>query len=288
MIDVLWKGRRSVSPIGRHMSSRGGGTACLEVSRSAHGRPSDADLVVHTSGTPGGRSAGSLGGVRKRPAQPLCRPSALRVVHAGAPEMIAHSLFRLTGTAAMVTLPLPSSAASSQSPAATAIDGFMSRATEYGQFNGAIMVVDHGRIVYERAFGLANMQLKVPNTTTTRFEIASMTKPMTAIAIMQLVQEGTVRLDGKISDHLPWYPSETGRRITVEQLLEHTSGIPQDIAFAGHYTVIRSSTRDRRRFSLRCGASSQLTAGRRARTRCRMERDDGCSAPPVGSRASRP
>src|SRR5919106_2206653 len=76
------------------------------------------------------------------------------------------------------------------SPAATRIHEFMSRAADYGQFNGAILVVDRGRAVYERAFGLANIELGVPNTTTMRFEIASMTKPMTAIAILQLVQEG--------------------------------------------------------------------------------------------------
>src|SRR4051812_4964756 len=89
---------------------------------------------------------------------------------------------RMTLAGVTVALTLLSVPASSQSPVATAaIDGFMSRAAGYGQFNGAIMVVDHGRIVYERAFGLANMELNVPNTTATRFEIASMTKPMTAI-----------------------------------------------------------------------------------------------------------
>jgi CubicO group peptidase (beta-lactamase class C family) len=108
----------------------------------------------------------------------------------------------------------------------------MTRAAEYGQFSGAVMVVDRGRLVYERAFGFSNRELDVPNATTTRFEIASMTKAMTAIAIMQLVQEGKVRLDGTIADYLPWYPAESGRRITVEQLLNHTSGIQQDIGFA--------------------------------------------------------
>jgi CubicO group peptidase (beta-lactamase class C family) len=138
---------------------------------------------------------------------------------------------RLALTAAALAVTILPSAPRPQSPAAAAIHRFMTRAAEYGQFNGAIMVVDGGRIVYERAFGLANMELKAPNTTATRFEIASMTKAMTAIAIMQLVQEGRVRLDGKISDYLPWYPSESGRRVTVEQLLNHTSGIRQDIGF---------------------------------------------------------
>src|SRR5689334_13313309 len=78
-------------------------------------------------------------------------------------------------------------AARPQPTAAARIDSFMVRAVKYGQFNGAILVVANGRTIYERAFGLANMELEAPNTITRRFEIASMTKPMTAIAIMQLV-----------------------------------------------------------------------------------------------------
>ena len=116
-------------------------------------------------------------------------------------------------------------------PTAALIDTFMNRAAEYGQFNGAILVIDRGQRVYERAFGEANLEWHVANTVDTRFEIASMTKPMTAIVIMQLVQEGNLRLDAKVSEHLPYYPAETGQRITVEQLLNHTSGLQQDIGF---------------------------------------------------------
>jgi CubicO group peptidase (beta-lactamase class C family) len=117
------------------------------------------------------------------------------------------------------------------SPVAARIRDFVTRAADYGQFNGAILVVDRGRTIYQGAFGLASMELGVPNTTTTRFDIASMTKAMTAIMIMQLAQEGRVRLDAKISDYLPSYPRETGARISVEQLLTHSSGLRQDIAF---------------------------------------------------------
>src|SRR5687768_4002613 len=115
--------------------------------------------------------------------------------------------------------------------AATRIDAFMKRAAEYGQFNGAILVIDGGQRVYEAAFGKANLEWHVPNSVNTRFEIASMTKPMTAIVIMQLVQEGKVRLDAKVSQYLPYYPAETGQKITVEQLLNHTSGLQQDMGF---------------------------------------------------------
>ncbi len=115
---------------------------------------------------------------------------------------------------------------------AARIDAFMKRASEYGQFNGAILVIDRGQRVYERAFGEANKEWQEPNTIDTRFEIASITKPMTAMVIMQLVQEGKVRLDGRVSDYLPVYPVETGQRITVNQLLNHTSGLQQDIGFS--------------------------------------------------------
>jgi CubicO group peptidase (beta-lactamase class C family) len=118
------------------------------------------------------------------------------------------------------------------------IDSFMTRAAAYRQFNGAVLVVDRGREVYERAFGEANMEWRVPNTVDTRFEIASMTKPLTAIMILQLVQEGKLRLDAAVSDYLPFFPRERGARITVDHLLNHTSGIQQDIAFSNDPTRV--------------------------------------------------
>jgi CubicO group peptidase (beta-lactamase class C family) len=112
------------------------------------------------------------------------------------------------------------------------IDAFIRRASEFGQFNGALLVAEGGRVLYERAFGEANREWHVPNATDTRFEIASMTKAMTAIMIMQLVEEGKVRLDAHVSDYLSFYPREAGTRITIDQLLTHTSGLQQDIGFA--------------------------------------------------------
>jgi CubicO group peptidase (beta-lactamase class C family) len=112
------------------------------------------------------------------------------------------------------------------------IDGLMTLYHKYGQFNGVILVAERGQVVYERAFGQANLEWGIPNTLDTKFEIASMTKPMTALLIMQLVEEGKIRLDGKVSDYILYYPRETGTKITVDQLLNHTSGLQQDIAFS--------------------------------------------------------
>jgi CubicO group peptidase (beta-lactamase class C family) len=59
-----------------------------------------------------------------------------------------------------------------------------------------------------------------------------MTKPMTAILVMQLVQEGRVRLDGHVSDYVPFLTGESARTISVDQLLSHRSGLQQDIGFS--------------------------------------------------------
>lgn len=112
------------------------------------------------------------------------------------------------------------------------IDGLMRLYHKYGQFNGVILVAERGQVIYERAFGQANLEWGIPNTLDTKFEIASMTKPLTALVIMQLVEEGKIRLDGKVYDYVPYYPRETGTKITVEQLLNHTSGLQQDIGFS--------------------------------------------------------
>jgi CubicO group peptidase (beta-lactamase class C family) len=103
---------------------------------------------------------------------------------------------------------------------------------ERGHFDGAVLVADGGRIVYQGAFGLANREWNVPHSPDSRFEIASMTKPMTAIVILQLVDEGRIRLDAAVADYVPHFKTAAGAKITIEQLLTHRSGLQQDIAFA--------------------------------------------------------
>ena len=74
------------------------------------------------------------------------------------------------------------------------IDELMKLYHGYAQFNGVVLVSERGQVIYERAFGQANLEWAIPNTLDTKFEIASMTKPMTALIIMQLVEQGKVRL----------------------------------------------------------------------------------------------
>ena len=106
------------------------------------------------------------------------------------------------------------------------IDGLMKLYSEYGQFNGSVLVAEHGNEIYKRGFGLADMEWDIPNEPDTKFRLGSITKQFTSMIILQLVQEGKLKLDGKITDYLPDYPRNTGDKVTIHHLLTHTSGIP--------------------------------------------------------------
>jgi len=105
------------------------------------------------------------------------------------------------------------------------IEQVMNQICENGQISGAILVAINGEIIYKQALGYANWEWQVPNTTDTKFRIASATKPFTVMLILQLVEEGKLKLDGKLIDYLPEFPREKGENITIHQLLTHTSGI---------------------------------------------------------------
>jgi len=107
------------------------------------------------------------------------------------------------------------------------IDELLNLYYSFGELNGAVLVAENGKIIYKKAFGLANRELNVSNQTDSRFNIHSMSKQFTAALIMQLKEEGKLKLDGKISDYLPAYPKEIGEKVTIHQLLTHTHGIPE-------------------------------------------------------------
>lgn len=127
---------------------------------------------------------------------------------------------------ALFVVTLMTATAALAQDAAQKIDGLLKTYYDYGQFNGAVLVAEKGKIVYKKGFGMANMEWAIPVQTDTKFRIGSVTKQFTAALVLQLASEGKIKLDGKISDYLPDYRKDTGSRITVHQLLNHTSGIP--------------------------------------------------------------
>ena len=99
------------------------------------------------------------------------------------------------------------------------------------EFGGAVLVAKDGRMLFSRAYGLADRKRRIPNTLRTRFRIGSMNKMFTAVAILQLVEAGKVKLTAPLGTYLPDYPNrEVATKVTIHQLLTHTGGTA-DIPF---------------------------------------------------------
>ncbi len=110
---------------------------------------------------------------------------------------------------------------------ANRIDAFVQPFLDDDHLSGQLLVAIDGTVVYERAFGMANFELGVPATHETRFNIASISKPMTGILGQRLVEEGKLSMDDKLAKWLPDFPR--GDEITVAHLFRHQAGIPHRV-----------------------------------------------------------
>lgn len=117
---------------------------------------------------------------------------------------------------------------------ADALDEFVQAQLQRQHVPGlALGVVQNGKFVKAKGYGLADVERNVPVTTDTVFEIGSVTKQFTATAIMLLVDQGKISLDDKISRYREGLP-EAWNAVTIRQLLSHTSGIPDYEAIMGY------------------------------------------------------
>ena len=91
-------------------------------------------------------------------------------------------------------------------------------------FSGGILLAKNGEIVFEDYRGFVNMKTKEPNTATTPFHIASVSKTFTSAVILKLMEEGKLSLDDKVEKYLPTFPYAN---ITIKNLLSHRSGLPK-------------------------------------------------------------
>ena len=119
--------------------------------------------------------------------------------------------------------------ASAQTPSnqqiAERVEGYLKPFVDSGNFSGSILIARHGQVVLRRGYGMANYELMVPNSPATRFHIASISKPFTAAAILQLEESGRLATSDSVARFVPDFPN--GDRITLQHLLTHTSGIPE-------------------------------------------------------------
>jgi len=121
---------------------------------------------------------------------------------------------------------------------AAKIDEVMTAANKYRLFNGSVLVAENGKVIYKKGLGLAQMEWNIPNTTDTKFRLGSITKQFTSALILQLVDQGKVKLDAKLAEYLPAYRKDIGDKITVHQLLNHTSGIPSYTSLPGFFNDV--------------------------------------------------
>lgn len=102
----------------------------------------------------------------------------------------------------------------------------LDKLTTEDKFSGAVLVAKHDQVLFKQAYGYADHAFDVKNRTDTKFNLGSMGKMFTGVAILQLAQAGKLSLDDKLIKDLPDYPNKAvARKVTLRQLLTHTSGL---------------------------------------------------------------
>lgn len=105
------------------------------------------------------------------------------------------------------------------------VEGLIERLVEQGRFAGVVLAAVEGRPLLHKAYGLADRAANRANALDTRFNIASAGKMFTTVGIGQLLEAGQLSLADRLVDHLPEFRPDIGERITIAQLLSHTSGL---------------------------------------------------------------
>ena len=90
-------------------------------------------------------------------------------------------------------------------------------------FSGAVLLAKDGKPIFAQAYGLADREHHIPNSLDTRFRMGSMNKMFTAVAILQLVSTGKLKLEHPVIEYLPEYPNrDLASKVTISELLSHT------------------------------------------------------------------
>jgi len=112
-----------------------------------------------------------------------------------------------------------------ESAIAKELDAFIKNLVTEDKFSGAVLMAKDDKPIFQKAYGLASKEFNVPNQLNTKFNVASMGKMFTGIAVAQLAEQGKLSFNDFIAKHLPDYPKDVASRITIHHLLTHTSGM---------------------------------------------------------------
>lgn len=158
-------------------------------------------------------------------------PSAIPVVESPSPTAAPQQAMPPTAT----TNPQPVA----DSSGVAEMDAYLSTMVGSGTFSGAVLVARNGTVLVRKGYGLADRASDTPNTSSTRFRLGSVTKPFTAMAILQLQSQGKLDLEDAACDYLDDCP-DAWHGITIRHLLTHTSGIP-DVTSWAHYERVKAT-----------------------------------------------
>lgn len=107
-----------------------------------------------------------------------------------------------------------------------AADEYLSQLAETGEFSGVALIARQDQVLFEKAYGLANRRFEVPNEADTAFNLGSINKIFTKVALAQLAAAGKLSFDDTVARHLPDYPNpEVAEKITIQQVATHTAGL---------------------------------------------------------------
>ena len=109
------------------------------------------------------------------------------------------------------------------------VDDYLNVYLQMNLFSGSVLIAEKGQVLAKGNYGYANAAFDIGNSMETKFRLGSLTKVFTAVAILQLVDEGKLKLNDPLSKFISDYPG--GTAITVENLLTHSSGIPNHTEF---------------------------------------------------------
>lgn len=141
--------------------------------------------------------------------------------------MLAATLTRRLVVPALLAAGLLAGCDARAATVAEQIDAVVRAETASGKFSGDILVVRKGETLYRKSFGLADRKAGRANTDDSRFLVASVSKPFTAVLVMQLVEEGKLAVTDRLDAIFPVLAGKPAGAITLGQLLSHTSGIEE-------------------------------------------------------------
>ncbi|HMV49293.1 MAG TPA: serine hydrolase, partial [Blastocatellia bacterium] len=120
----------------------------------------------------------------------------------------------------------PANARKSEAEFLPELPAWLDKESAADNFSGAVLIAKGDKLIFQKAVGLADKEKKTPNLINTKFNLGSINKIFTQIAILQLIEQGKLAWEDKLGKHLPDYPNKDAReKVTLKQLFEMQSGI---------------------------------------------------------------